>query len=214
MTPSPARRRYSSPLREAEAARTRTRIVEAAGELFVRDGYAATPMRAIAERAGVSIQSVHLAGPKAALLIAAFERSFAGDEGRHSLLERPELQSIVAEPDAEVALGRYVEFLVDANQRAAGIIHAMRAAADADAQVREAYEDLEQRRRRDMLLGADLLVTRGLVDAGRRQEVADVFGYLTWPESYQYFVEESGWSLEAYTAWLGDAIRTLLFGSG
>ncbi len=126
------RRRYSSPLREAEAARTRARIVDAAGELFVRDGYAATPLRAIAERAGVSIQSVHLAGPKAALLIAAFERTFAGDEGRHSLLERPELAEIVAEPDPAVVLDRYVAFLVDANQRASGIVHAMRAAADAD----------------------------------------------------------------------------------
>lgn len=202
-------RRYSSPLREAEAARTRARIVDAAGELFVRDGYAATPMRAIAERAGVSVQSVHLAGPKAALLIAAFERTFAGDEGRHSLLERPELREIVAEPDVAVALERYVAFLVDANRRAAGIIHAMRAAADADAAVRAAHDDLEQRRRRDMLLGADLFVERGLVAPERRHVTADVLGYVTSPDAYRHFVEDCGWSLEAYAAWLAAELRAL-----
>ncbi|MGV3713328.1 TetR family transcriptional regulator, partial [Pseudolysinimonas sp.] len=64
-------RDYHSPRRQAEAAATRARIVEAAGRLFVAHGYVATPIKAIAEAAGVSVPTVHLNGPKHALLIAA-----------------------------------------------------------------------------------------------------------------------------------------------
>jgi AcrR family transcriptional regulator len=204
------RRSYTSPARAAEAAQTRARIVDAAGELFIRDGYAATPMRAIAERAGVSLQSVHLAGSKASLLIAAFERTFAGDEGRHSLLDRPAMAAIVAEPDTGLALDRYVAFLVDANHRSAHLTRALRAAADADPQARAAFDDLEARRARDMRLGAELFVGRGLVSHDAAQRTADVLGYLTGPEGYLHFVEHAGWALDAYAAWLGAAIRSLI----
>jgi AcrR family transcriptional regulator len=204
------RRSYTSPARAAEAAHTRARIVDAASELFVRDGYAATPLRAIAERAGVSIQSVHLAGSKAALLIAAFERTFAGDEGHHSLLDRPALAAIVAEPDTDVALDRYVAFLVDANHRSARITRALRAAADADPQARTAYDDLEARRARDMRLGAELFVERGIIPRDAAQHTADVLGYLTGPDAYLHFVEHAGWALDPYARWLAAAIRSLI----
>ncbi len=64
-----------------------------------------------------------------------------------------------------------------------------------------------------MLLGVDLMIERGLVPAERRQTTADVLGYLTWPEAYFYFVEESGWSREQYATWLGAAIGALVLGA-
>ena len=53
-------RRYDSPLRREQAARTRLQILEAAQRLFERDGYAATSMAAIASAAGVSLKTVYL----------------------------------------------------------------------------------------------------------------------------------------------------------
>jgi AcrR family transcriptional regulator len=203
-------RSYSSPLREADAAATRARIVDAAGRLFVRDGYAATPLRAIAQEAGVSVQSVHLAGPKSALLIAAFERTFAGDEGRHPLYERPALAAIIAEPDAQKAIGLYVDFIAEANERSAGIVRAMHAAAHADPVARDAAADLDARRRNDVGHGASLFASRGLIPDSAAAEFADVLGFLTAPETYLYFVEGSGWSTEAYRQWLVQGLRDLL----
>ncbi len=58
---SDSRRSYHSPLRKQEAANTRARVLDAAAELFGRDGYALTSMQAIAELAGVSVQTVNLA---------------------------------------------------------------------------------------------------------------------------------------------------------
>jgi AcrR family transcriptional regulator len=51
---------------------TRTRIVEAARPLFVRDGYLETMMNGIATAAGVAVQTLYLAfGSKIAVLEAA-----------------------------------------------------------------------------------------------------------------------------------------------
>ncbi len=205
-------RNYSSTIRDREAAATRERIITAAGRLFVRDGYFATPMRAIATEAGVSVQSVHLAGPKSSLLLAAWQHAFAGDEGEYSLLERPAMAEILAEPDSALALNSFVVFVVQANARGAGIWRAMRAAADADPHVREAVAAQDIRRRADLALGAGWLVDRGLVDPSNRDSAADVLGFLTAEESFLYFVEDSGWPLERYQTWLLRSIQLLVLG--
>jgi len=208
----PSTRSYVSPAREAEAAATRARIMEAAALLFTRDGYAATPLRAIAAQAGVSVQSVHLAGPKSALLIAAFERTFAGDEGSHPLYKRSEMAAIIAEPDTPRAIDLYVAFIASANERSAAIVRAMHAAADADPIARAAAAELDQRRRAEMTHGAMLFVARGLVPAERADDVADVLGFVTAPETYLYFVQGTGWPFDKYRLWLRQSIRDMVSG--
>jgi len=167
-------------------------------------------MKSIAGEAGVSVQSVNLAGPKSALLIAAFELAFAGDEGRHALTDRPVLLEIMGNPDTEAALTAYVAFLTAANQRSAAIVRAMRAAADADATARAAYRDLEERRHRDMTNGAHWLASRQLVSPAAVAEVADVLGYVTGPETYLAFAEDRGWRPIRYEEWLLRTLNSLI----
>ncbi|MEV7769531.1 TetR/AcrR family transcriptional regulator [Microbacterium sp. NPDC086615] len=195
-------RSYQSPKRQAEAAATRANIVDTAGRLFVRDGYVATTIKAIAAEAGVSIPTVHLNGPKHALLIAAFERTFAGDEGRHSLTERPALVEIMSEPDTDTAIARYVDFLIEANQRSAAIVRAMLAAADGDAEVRVAYLDLEMRRHRDMTIGAGWFLQRERIRVDQVAIAADVLGLITGPDPWTHFIVARGWDLATYRSWL------------
>ncbi len=47
-------RKYSSAVRDEQAARTRTRILAAASDLFLERGYARTTMKDIADSAGVA----------------------------------------------------------------------------------------------------------------------------------------------------------------
>jgi len=150
----------------------------------------------------VSVPTVHLNGPKHALLIAAFERTFAGDEGRHSLAERPALIEIMSEPDTDTAIARYVDFLIDANQRSAGIVRAMLAAADSDDEVRAAYLDLEQRRHRDMTIAAGWFLDRGRIRADQVALAADVLGLLTGPDPWTHFTVVRGWDVASYRVWL------------
>lgn len=194
-------RAYSSPRREAEAASTRAAIIAAASTLFVRDGYGATSLKAIAREADVAVPTVQLQGSKHSLLIAAFEVAFAGDEGAHSLAERADVASIMAEPDFATAIERYVAYLDDAHHRAAAITRAMAAAADADPAARAAYEELEQRRHRDMLLAAGWFASRDRIPGDRVAEAADILGYLTDADAYLHFTRTRGWSRSRWRAW-------------
>jgi AcrR family transcriptional regulator len=203
-------RTYSSPRRQADAARTRTAIVDAAATLFARSGYPATTMKAIAEEAGVSVQSVHLAGSKAALLIAAFERTFAGDEGDHSLAERPVMAEIMARAELDDALAGWLDYVTDANRRTAGISRAMVVAADIDPLAADAVADLDARRRRDLGLAAQWVVSRGLLDPADVDAAADELNYLVGPETYDFLVRRSAWKEAAYRAWLEENVRSAL----
>lgn len=199
-------RPYVSPRRAAEAASTRTTIITAAAKLFVRDGYAATSLKAIAKEAGVAVPTVQLQGSKHSLLIAAFEVAFAGDEGKHSLTERPSLRSIMAEPALTTAIDRYVDFLDHANLRAAGIIKAMAAAADADPAARAAYEELEHRHHRDMILAAQWFAERGVIPVERVAEAADVLGYITGADAYLHFTRTRGWTRTRWREWTANQL--------
>src|SRR3954469_2403288 len=76
MSGQPVKRRYDATSRRAAAAATRDRICAAAEELFVRDGYARTSVRAVAKAAGVAEATIYVTFPgKAALLDAVIVRA-------------------------------------------------------------------------------------------------------------------------------------------
>jgi AcrR family transcriptional regulator len=73
-------RRYHAPRRRAAAAETRQAILQAAKEEFEERGWAATTMRSLAERAGVSPKTVEaLFATKPALLEATLLTVLGGD---------------------------------------------------------------------------------------------------------------------------------------
>jgi len=201
---------YSSPQRAADAARTRAGILDAVATLCSRDGYAATTLKGIAAEAGVSLQSVTLAGSKAALLIAAFERTFSGTEGRESLSERPAMAVIMSQPDASVAIEQWLDYVTAANHRSAGLSRAMAAAAEVDRLAAAAVADLTARRGADMELAASWCLQRGLIQPADVPRIAAEIGYLVGPEGYAYFVGHLRWPLPDYRAWLGRSLRMLL----
>ena len=88
--PQYGRRKYRSPLRQAQARRTQARILEAATQAFRTHGYTGTTVAAVAEAAGVSVAAVELAFPtKPDLLKAAIDVAIAGDDEPIPVLQRP-----------------------------------------------------------------------------------------------------------------------------
>ena len=61
MDPVKPKRRYDSPRRAEQARQTRAAVVEAARRLFLRDGFAATTIAAIAAQAQVSVETIYKA---------------------------------------------------------------------------------------------------------------------------------------------------------
>src|ERR1700704_4840988 len=88
-------RKYSSPLRDEQAARTRTRILDAASELFLERGYARTTMKDIADLAGVARDTVHAVfGSKARVLTALIDILLVPDNSVANVTEQPHVRAI------------------------------------------------------------------------------------------------------------------------
>lgn len=198
-------RSYSSPLRAAAALETRRRIVGAAAECFTHDGYAATTMRAIARSAGVSVETVNGHGPKRDLLFAAFELAFSGTEGTGSLAERADFAVLLEIENATAFLGALTSALAAAFARADGIWRALTAAADVDPAVREALDELQERRRGEFALALTELRRRGVEYGDDQGRAIDILSFVLSPESYHHMVALSGWPVTDFEHW---ALRT------
>ena len=201
---------YVSPLREAQAAQTRARILEAASEMFGTHGYTGTSLAKIAERAGVSVETVKLAGSKGALLLAAFDQAFVGEELTGTIHESDIGQALRALPPADM-LPQWVAFVSDANARVARLWPRVLDAAAGDADVAARLDKLQESRAQDMRAAVGFLREQGRVVSGLSDEVlADSLSYLLAPEGYVRFVLECGWDLAAYRAWVVRAIERLI----
>jgi len=205
---SDAATRY--PKRAARAVRTRAAIIAAATELFSQHGYASTTMKMIAGRAGVSVESVYAAGSKAALLAAAMTVAFAGEEGDRPLAESPAYAAVFAQPNVALALGHYVELLSASIARSDALWRTARAAADAEPEIRQLFDEALARRRSDLAMAGPWLVARGVITKTEVDEAVATLSVLVSHEVYEHLVGEFGWSLEQYSNWLRAAIDRLI----
>ena len=84
-TPS-SRRRYDSQGRQQEAQARRRRVLDEAHRLFLRDGYAATSIDAIAAASGVSVQTVYATFTSKAGILAGIRESLKFEDSTESEL--------------------------------------------------------------------------------------------------------------------------------
>ncbi|MFT4212988.1 MAG: helix-turn-helix domain-containing protein [Microbacterium sp.] len=197
------------PKRAARAAATRAAIIEAAGELFATGGYAGTTMKAIAERAGVSVESVYLAGSKASLLSAALTVAFSGADDDRPLPETQAYAAVFALPVDE-ALDRYVELVSTSIARSDALWRTARVAADAEPAIRALLEQSLARRAADIAAAGPWLVARGVVVPADADDAVATLSMLVSHETYEHFTDQFGWSPARYGAWLRDALDRLI----
>jgi AcrR family transcriptional regulator len=208
---SPTKRPYRSPLREAQAQETRRRIVEAATRCFRERGYSGTTVAQIAREAKVSAESVAANGPKAALLLAAFELAFTGREGADPVSGREELTAMLAIGDVEEMLRAFARFALRIQSDGIGMWRALQDAANLDESVAALYRGLMDRRRLDHEMLAAALAERGVLRTDRTvEELGATFALLSGFDPYQLLVLDFGWREEAYLEWWMDSARRLL----
>lgn len=207
-----AKRTYTSPLRAASSAATRERILDAALHCFEQRGFAGTTMRAIAERAGASLESVNLAGNKRVLLLAALRRALSQADTDAALLDLPEPRALFSEPDPALALERLLAWVAASNERISRIWRALDQAADTESSVREDYHDLISRMRAECRRVVDELSLRGALRTDLAlPELADMLWIAVLPDQHRRLRDQAGWSQDRYQQWLvGAASRLLL----
>jgi AcrR family transcriptional regulator len=214
MSPSVKRRPYTSSLRASHARETRRRIVEAAARLFVRDGYAATSIAAIAAEAGVAVPTVYATlRSKAGVLRAVVDLTVRGDDDAAPLAARAAWQAIEREPDAHARLARFARVHREICDREAAVFAQVEAAAGADPEATALLAD-HDRRRYDTQSGlADLLHRDGQLRPGLgASEAADVVWTLASERTYLALVRDRGWSPDAYERWVAGQLTAALLG--
>jgi AcrR family transcriptional regulator len=200
---------YVSPLREAQAAQTRRRILDAAAHVFGEGGYSGASLAAIAKQAGVSLETVKQNGPKPALLLASFDQAFSGAEGEGPLHHR-DLGAQAAVLEGDDMLTFHLGFVAEANARVARLWpRLLEAAGDPD--VARRLAEVQKNRRFDMLSSIREYRAKGLCHSSRPDaELAQELSFLISPESYTQLVLDAGWSMRAYRAWLLRAVRRMV----
>jgi AcrR family transcriptional regulator len=199
--PAPTRR-YRSPQRAQQAARTREAVLAAATELFSARGWAGTSVRDIAAAAGVSVETVYsAAGSKIDLLIAAVDAGVVGDFAEASISERPEFAAVATGADRPARALAAARLASGINRRTAGPHRALREAATTDAGAAQRLRELEESRRTTLAQGLALVAGRPVTDDER-----DTAWAVSSVEVHQLLVGISGWSEEHYQAWLADTV--------
>ena len=212
MTPvePPVKRRYDASKRREAAAHTRQAILDAALELFTDRGYAATPMTAIARRAGVALDTVYAAvGRKAELARLLIETAISGGSQAVPAEERDYVQAIRAAGDAETRIAIYASAMRGIAGRLAPVLSIIEQAGPAEPELAALWRQIAERRAANMhRFVADLTAVAELrVDP---DDAADIVWATNAPELYQLLISQRGWSPERYERFLADTWRRLL----
>src|SRR5688500_9430315 len=166
--------------RRERSRRTRARVVEAATALFVADGYVATTVEAVADRAGVAVQTVYYVfGTKRNLLAAVLDTSIVGDDEPVALLERPWFDALADAPSGRSAIEHMVLECVAVLERTSPVYEVVRQAS-ADPDVGALLLESRSRRRGDERKLVDVLAAAGHLRPGLDVETAAdiVYGLL------------------------------------
>jgi len=208
-------RRYSSELRAEQTSVARRRILEAAWRLFVDRGYLGTTLSAVAEEAGVSVQTVYnVVGGKSALLKAVYDVTLAGDDEQVPMAERPEFQALLSASDGRELLALYAHIGRLISERVLPLVTTVLAqAATGDRDLRAFAETIEGERTLGTRATAEQVASRfGLRPGLSVQDAADILWALTGPDLTDRLVNRRGWSWDRAERWMADVMADALLG--
>ena len=208
----PDARPYRSTLRDDQARATRRRIVDAARDLFVEEGYARTTIDAVAARAEVSRKTVFTSvGGKVALLKLAFDWSLAGDDEPVAMADRPEARRIYELADPDAFLADWVRFNCAIATRLAPVFEVLLVAADSDPEGAALRATVERNR----TLAARAFVERLDALGGLRRDLprtraTGIVETLMDPMPARRLVHDGPWTLEQYVVHVERMARAAL----
>jgi AcrR family transcriptional regulator len=202
-------RGYDASKRRAAARDRRDRILERARELFLRDGYAATTVAAVAGAADVSTETIYkVFGGKSGLVRAMHARALEGS-GPTPAEERSDVLRQTA--SARDIVAGWGELTTEVSPQVAPLMVLVREAAASDPEMFAAWTALDDARHARMLSNAQVLADRGFLRAGvTTDQAADVMFALTSAEIYEMLVLRRGWSVEQYGAYVREHLTHAL----
>jgi TetR/AcrR family transcriptional regulator, regulator of autoinduction and epiphytic fitness len=206
------KRAYDGANRERQAQQTRRRIVEAAAALFVREGYAATSIGAIAAEAQVAVPTVYASlRSKANILRAVVDLTVRGDDDASPLADRAVWQEVERETDPRGAIVAFAALHRSICQREAAVFAQIEAAAGGDPEATALLAEHDARRYETQRRLARLLRDRGQLKPGlKARPAADAIWTLASERTYLALVRDRGWKPKAYERFVAEQLVAAL----
>jgi AcrR family transcriptional regulator len=184
-------------LRDQREALTRHTILRAARELFAERGYANTPVRLLAQRAGVALQTVYSTYGSKAGVLAGLPDLLDQETGIADLFDQ---RDAIEDPaDLLRLLARITRQI---RERGGDIVKILRSGAAVDADIAATMAEAHRRRR----LGVEAVIAK----IGLDKRAADIAVALMTDEICDSLVDADGWSYDEYEDWLATAMTNLL----
>jgi AcrR family transcriptional regulator len=209
MTAEVTPRRHNSPLRQAQAAATRLRIIQAAHAEFEARGYQGTRIEDVAARAGVAVPTIYKSFTnKRNLLTAAVTTAMTGGPGG-PVDQQAWFHEQLDAPTAEQQLQLIARNARRLNDRAAHLLELVRATAARDSQIATLWHDINNERLARARTSAQRLAAKTTLRTSM-PEAAHTLWALTAPELYILHVTELGRRPDTYQRWLADLLIAAL----
>ena len=204
------RRRYDSSRRRHQATETRAEILDAAQRLFLSNGYAQTTIAAIADVAGVSVETIYKTfGGKPGLVRAIQSQGLAGTGPVPAYRRSDDMR--LSETDPRQVIRNWGTLTTEVAPRVAPILLLIRSAAASDPDMAALHDEVVQERLSRMELNARHLYERGDLRVGiSLEEARDVLWTYSSPELYELLVLRQQWPLERYGRFVAEAMIAAL----
>jgi AcrR family transcriptional regulator len=197
------RRGYDSTRRKQQARETQLRILRAAHDLFVAQGYGRTTIADIARTAGVSAESVYASFKnKPTLLHRVWDVTVGGDDEDVVFHERPEVKAMRSEPDLTKRFMMHARFSTATARRMTPFLLALQGAAASEPAAAEMLAEVGRQRYEGIGVMARESAATGQLKV-TEQECRDVVWAMTDGMLWHRLVVERGWTDEQYAQWLG-----------
>lgn len=206
----PVKRSYDASRRRAQARESQRAVLRAAHDLFVAQGYGRTTIAQIAERAGVSPESIYATFKnKATILHRTWDVTVGGDDEDVVLHERPEVRAMRAERDLATRLAMQARFSTATARRMTPFARAVQGAATSEPAAAAMAAEMERQRLEGISVMAREAAATGQLRV-TEEECRDIVWAMTDGHLWHQLVVERGWTDEQYAEWLGRTWIALL----
>ena len=184
-------------------------MLDAAATLFEERGFNGASVAAIAERAGVSEETVYARFQnKRTLLGELVGRAVRGGDPR-PVPEQDGSRALAATTDQHEQLRLFAADIVLRLERAAPIVAIVSGASRSEPELADLLAQLHAVRLKNLAVLVDALAANAPLRLPANQAVETVWA-LTSPELHQLLVRVRGWTRHRYTHWLAESLDTLL----
>ena len=191
-------------LRQAQIAQTEQRILTAATELFLADGYVATTLEAVAKRAQVGARTVYLRfGTKAALFKRVVDVAVVGDTEPVDVLGRDWMQAALTAPTAAERIAASAAAARQIMERTGALFAVAQQAAAVEPLIAAQWQLGREQTRYAHAVFWTRMAEDGLLDPVLDLDwLIDTSTILAAAETYLLIMRLTSWDLDTYQDWL------------